>query len=896
MNELSLSKPVYIPSIEACDIYNHMLRDREIKAEYIGMIPTSLELEKLISVGLNVNKKKTSDKLLSDDVINVKFTQKARSGLDLIKINSDRITALDIKESKLDEDDSSVEAEKRKEGIIEYKQKLTQFIELIRSEIEMEKWEGLKSGDLRKKLYKNGFMYNGHKYSVYKRSSAKSRVGQCLFIKDILCKKMIEWSRMYLPFDKLPDDVKVDYPSLLAYESLVGSSIENTIKIHPKNILIVSDVESKFKQTCNVVRTGKDKYLDSFTEEAEITNSLFDGESLLDASYFPEGKSMMLLRNHMFKSAAFNTNIQKYLKIECPDEICFDEWTIPNMFDQEGDGILAKDVHLITTPSSLKALKFSNVIGGESAMWNYWKQIVVDNDCMFGVCKNEKKSKHGDSQQMSYQMINSLPLDSGSMEEKMSKLSQFELEYIEKLKNDDEFFMEYIKKSANEINSNSMFVSLYEHNSDILRTKLFRKFRTKEINNHVSHVKRGKIRLNGDYLVLFGNPLEFLKHAINRLDIKNPMPTIKGNEVYTTMFNFNKDLSGFRNPHTSPSNILVAKNTYNKNIEDYFNLTKNILCVNAIEFPIQDILSSCDYDSDTVLIIDDDDLLPISKHAFGKYKVCINNVASSKKEYKISKEDMSNIDNELSKSQFLIGEVVNLGQWALSAYWDMLSKGKAEKELEELLKKVDVMTILSCICIDLAKKMFEINIRSEISNVRKVKELKNEDELGNFTTKGKPLFFEIVSQNDDIKTEKYECPMDYLYESMTGLKYANHKKDEERKNLEMKELLVINSLSKSDRKQEKKIIEYVDEMCTKINKVYLKNLKDEDRDEIIDNLMKYYEFYIKKLSVSENTMYALLLKIAQNKKDNVARKMLSILHRTQNTTFLSQFQAKNSTL
>ena len=215
-------------------------------------------------------------------------------------------------------------------------------------------WDKVSVEELRKELYLNGFAVSFTnsrtgkvkqiKYVVYKRSSAKSRTGQCLFIKESLYNKMIKWSRMELPFRK---GQAMDLASLLAYESLVGSSLEYTININPDNILIVDDVESKFKQIANVVRTDRvSNRLDSFTEEADISNSLFDGESLLSHEYFPENKSMLLLRNHMFKSASFNCNIQQFLMDHKPDRIVYDEWQIKNMF---GEKIYAKDIEMICT-------------------------------------------------------------------------------------------------------------------------------------------------------------------------------------------------------------------------------------------------------------------------------------------------------------------------------------------------------------------------------------------------------------------------------------------------------------------------------------------------------------------------------------------------------------------
>ncbi|MCM3274525.1 hypothetical protein, partial [Paenibacillus elgii] len=76
---IELKKSVYIPSIEASDIYSHMHREKEIKLEYTGMIPSSLELNKLVSIGLTTFKKKTSEKELSDDIINIKFNYNVRN-------------------------------------------------------------------------------------------------------------------------------------------------------------------------------------------------------------------------------------------------------------------------------------------------------------------------------------------------------------------------------------------------------------------------------------------------------------------------------------------------------------------------------------------------------------------------------------------------------------------------------------------------------------------------------------------------------------------------------------------------------------------------------------------------------------------------------------------------
>jgi hypothetical protein len=296
--------------------------------------------------------------------------------------------------------------------------------------------------------------------------------------------------------------------------------------------------------------------------------------------------------------------------------------------------ILIQLLHL----QALKHLKFSHVFEGdnkEQQMWNYWKELVLKEGSVFGVCKHEKKSKRGIDelgnilQQTSYQMINCLTNE----KEDMKGLTTFEEDYIHKLKNDDDFFIKYIIENVSDLNSNQMFADVYNINKSFVATKVFRDFRKSEIKKYVTHVKKGKVRLNGDYVVLLGNPVEFLYHAVGKFNGK-PL-ALENNQVYTTLFQFNKEYVGFRNPNTSPSNVLVAENKYVVEIEKYFNLTDNIVCVNAIEFDIQDRLSGCDYDSDTMVLFNSDTLLRLGKEC-QKYKVCINHVESQKKKYKLN--------------------------------------------------------------------------------------------------------------------------------------------------------------------------------------------------------------------------------------------------------------------
>ena len=79
----------------------------------------------------------------------------------------------------------------------------------------------------------------------------------------------------------------------------------------------------------------------------------------------------------------------------------YDTAVIKDMFGNEH---YAKDIKLITTDNAMKWLKFN-------ISYDYWCKKVYENQCNFGVVKTAHKSKLGEVQKMSYQMINSLDMD-----------------------------------------------------------------------------------------------------------------------------------------------------------------------------------------------------------------------------------------------------------------------------------------------------------------------------------------------------------------------------------------------------------------------------------------------------------------------------------------------------
>lgn len=426
----------------------------------------------------------------------------------------------------------------------------------------------LNKSELRQELYTNGFICDGIKYVRWKRSSGSSRVGKCLFINEALYQRMHKWETCNL---KINNGDPIDLAAFEAYISLTSSSIIDTIEIKPENFLVVDDYESVFKDIVVGVEF-EDGHLVSKTQEYEISNSIFDGESLIDESLVPDKYKhfgMLLLRNRFFKSASFNCNIQKWFK----------DNNITNI-DQLNGFTLAKDiseVKIITTPSSIKYCKFGTI--------QQWLELIEPT---FGIVKHEKPTHYFDGRMVSchYQLINTLQLT----EKDIQELLQPSFNYITQVRNDPAILRYHIDYPYKEmpltpINSkNEIIFKLLGINENFAKTSLYYEFRDDLIRSMIRELKQGHVLINGNYSTLLGNGLEMLQHSIGRFRGESVIGT--GN-IHSKRFEYGKTILGSRSPHICAGNVLVVQNVENDEIDKYFNLSNEVVYVNAIGENIQ---------------------------------------------------------------------------------------------------------------------------------------------------------------------------------------------------------------------------------------------------------------------------------------------------------------------
>ena len=744
--------------------------------------------------------------------------------------------------------------------------------------------------DIRSDIYENGFVCEGIKYVRFKRSSGSSRVGKCLFINERLYDVMHEWEMCGIQVDEGQD---IDLAALEPYIALTLSSIIDTIEIKPENILVVDDYKSVFRERAIATRLV-DGRLVSKPEDVEISNSIWDGQSLMDRSLFGEysNKGMLLLRARFFKSCCFNANIQQW----------FADRGIKKISQLNGYTRAKKieDVKLITTPSSIKYLKFGTL--------NQWLDTL---ETTFGVVKYEKKTHFFDGRmvQTHYQLINTLQMTY----EEVEQFIKPSLDYARMIKTDPAVLrhqISYQYQSPDDTfytkavtSKNDIIYRLLGMNDRFAKTKMYRNFCNDLIKSFIKNLRCGHVLVRGNYSTLCGNPIEMLKMAIGQFDGKS---IIERNTVHCEMFENGKELLGSRSPHVTIGNILVTKNIIRPEIARYMNSTNEIVYVNSIQENLLERLSGADFDSDTMMLTDNEILVTAAKRNYDNFPVPTKLVESAKRKRKYTNREKADLDIKTSVNK--IGEIINLSQELNSILWDRINKGASIEDVMELYCDISQLDVMSNLEIDSAKRENPANNTRELQLLKKkydVRDKKNRHI--------RPLFFKYidgykgyrddyhvyVEQDDEFqklfKTDKYkdaqtikkesanniviergrmsyqkhETSMDYLQKCINRFyvprdKEANHG---------LSYMLVPISVTKGEyqKEVEQRIIEMAREVKKDINSLWNDNeYTNKQKRDKANEIREKFAVVLQEIQINEKTMRRLLGKLEEEYSD-VAR-------------------------
>lgn len=786
-------------------------------------------------------------------------------------------------------------------------------------------------------------------YKMLYRNSSKAKIGQVMFINAKLYKKAYDWLTMGLG-KKMPR-YNAKIVEMSAYAPLTTSTIVGKFYCPVEDILILKDQDSFFRTMAKIVKAEeyidqekvideeateaakqkaisegkflKDGVTPKYTrrykkvdvikkkcvvvdEETELKNTMWDGEALIESDILPEWvNGMALLRNHFFKACGVRTYIQKFFKDWCEQTgNDYDTYEIKDMF---GVSHKLKDIKIITTDNAIKWKKFMNIMGEtpEDA-YKYWCDRVNADGSYWGIVKTDHPSKLGSVQQMSYQMINTLPCE----KEDIFKLAQTSVDYVNTLKEDNDVFEEFLRKNSTVVNHYEMMANLYDHNHEFAESTWFRMEKRKIIKSYVDRLRTGKITINADNLTIFGNPYALLLYSVGENWENDPTLNKEDGVIqcYTSRFNEGEFLCGIRNPHNSPNNICYLHNIYSMEFEKYFKFSDNILAVNCIHTDIQDRANGCDFDSDFFFVTNNEVMVKSAKEAYNSFPTVVNKLNESGLTYQNTMKEYARMDNKFAKSRIGIGESSNLAQLAMTYYWTKKSK--------ELYDNFVILAVLAQVIIDGCKREYEVDAIEEIKRIKKlpcmrqyvevrdkngdVKNVKRDFPMFmkytkkiQYTKNGKERGRSIIKEEKDKLISRisdlYDCPMNDLQDALGSVKFTSST------NTIPTVSFIKHINGEANRRQINKIVSYAQEL-----ELMTKENMDEEDLALYCNRYEEMLHDLRKMKIKNPKTINRLIEIALNtstmgrKKEYLryTRNLLKLLHDANIELFLSNFCTK----
>ncbi len=726
------------------------------------------------------------------------------------------------------------------------------------------------TSEARKRLYENGFWCDGVHYIRWKRSSGSARVGKCLFINEALYPAMHQWELCGL---NIRDGDEVDLAALESYVSLPTSSIIDLLDLAPDNILVIDDYESVFEDDVVSVEEHDGK-LTAERKKCEIRNSIWDGQGLIDKSAMgPYGdKGMVLLRNLFFKCCCFNCNLQQW----------FSDHGITEISQLRGrtKAQRIEDIKLVTTPSSIKYLKFGTL--------DDWLAHV---EPQFGVVKYDKTTHFFDGRmvQIHYQLLNTLHMTKEDVDELLAPT----FHYMDLIRTDPAVLRYHIHfpiddDGLNEIlpaqSKNDIVFKMLGINDRFAETKLYYDFRSDVMKSMTKNLRIGHVLVNGNYSVLCGNPIEMLLAITGEFDGTSQIGV--GN-IHSTRFSYGRRLLGSRSPHITCSNVWTPMNVENELIDHYMNPTPEILYLNSINDNVLNRLSGCDFDSDTVLLTDNDVLIDAALRSDGEFPIAMANVPAVKRKRHYTRAQQCDLDIKTSRNK--IGETINLSQECNSMMWNRLNAGESRQDVAELYEDICILNVMSSLFIDAAKKEFNIDLTKELRLLSKKYERYADD-----GRKIKPNFFAAKDRGkgyyDSTKRlyDKHNTTMDYLQTAINSYRSRKGKQHQKHDFLPFAEIVTREGYDHRSvwRSKIDRAVNLVRQSRNDINAIYMDDSLPYE-EQVTQAKFRRQDCieYVGEIEMSRNTMIYFLKHLEEEEFQDVRRHVFNTLFGYPNTAF-----------
>jgi len=664
-------------------------------------------------------------------------------------------------------------------------------------------------------------------YKMLMRSPGKAKEGECIFIREDLHKKALDYITMGL-YDKMPyDNAKI--VELSAYSTLITATAIDYITLPLENMFVVKDAKSSVWKKAYTVKAKELKnserkidycetekyinglgmtfneekaksnpqlklisksrkslekngikiddcpilkkkicYVDRTEDKSELTNILWDGMGLIDESIFPEDmEGFIYCRSHFFKSCLFRGNIQQYFK-----DYYGEDYENAVVTDMLGRQMKVSDIKVIVTENSLKWMKFVGLMGDTlQKAYKYYEKFMKKHGEVFAIVKTAHESKWGDIQRSSYQMNGSLPTTDNEILRNVARKS---IEYCNSLKLNESAYLQHLQITGGQYSINEVLIALDSWNEKFRYTQYYKNKKTDIISRFKKErLQLGKILQYGDNLTICGNPFALLMKVTCGQDDNSSKEYLNEGcfkskedcvQCYTTRFKEGEYLAGFRSPHNSPNNIIYLENVYPKELQIYFpKLGNNVVVINGIETDVQSRLNGQDLDSDSIYTTNQKDIVMLAKKAYNEYPTIINGIKQLG-----TSEYQKNMESYAKMDNDISAAQYAIGyssNLAQLALSYYYHEGSVSQELEDVFV---ICSVLAQVSIDSAKRNFEIKVSPELNRISKLECMKREPRYPRFYADVQELKNrkKPKSRQLEIKPENigdFDCPMDIIY-------------------------------------------------------------------------------------------------------------------------------------
>lgn len=528
-----------------------------------------------------------------------------------------------------------------------------------------------------------GFILNGKRYEPILGTPGGIKCNSVVFVEDSVNKELEKRINNGADFS-----IPTMPSKLMAHKALTFSS--STPVTNTPNILVVEDVEIKFKDNVIHIKFDDDKIAPTVEEieDYEVINNACDGCGLirpklankwgmdLRLNYTP---TSFVIRNAWLKGVVTAFDFEEYAnsREDMRDKKVIDVW------GKEWD---LKDVDMIINRSMLKLSKHYK------SLEHYLKECEKNNHG-FSVTKYVH-DEIDNERMLNYQYIQCLNLS----DENIYNLLQKDITEIKEVIGDN-YIKSILYGRGKDLNDRNVWTDDIETrhinalmiNKDCINDSYIRDRIRRSIQKRVNTLKTGKISVNGNYQVAIGEPVIKLENMFGL----EPKGLLKSGEFYIEYWrNLGVDkVAAFRSPMSCKQNARVMEVCNRDEVVKWYGNFKNIIVFNAWDTTMA-AMNGEDFDGDINFTTSNEILI---KGIYDLPTIFCEG-KNSKKISNPTKEDfMKAIKDGFGNK---VGSVTNFG----SSCYDKISLfEEGSEEYKELDYRIMCIQYLQQECIDSAK-------------------------------------------------------------------------------------------------------------------------------------------------------------------------------------------------